>query len=451
MRRISPLGVLLAASIAAPALAAEPLPLANWPTLLITGPAAIAVPPPPEEAATEAELDALRRLAADRPPELAMRVRRWEAGGQAYRWNEVAIADMVDRFVIVAAAARNLALLHAALYDTTVVVYAARQQHRRPPPAAADAALAMPGARAVVSAYPSEAAAVGEAALIILSALIPDRAEAYRTMAREAVLLRQRAGLELPSDAEAGRAIGAEIAALALARAGSDGVAARWTGTVPTGPGRWQGTTPYAPLAGTWKPWLLASGDALRPPPPPAHDSPQALAALAELKAFPRTPKSNHDAVYWEVFGGPRSYQLFNGVLGRKLLEYDLGADPPRAAASFAALNIAFHDSVVACFDAKYAYWYIRPSQLDPELRPLFPPPGHPSYPAAHACLSVAGGLVLAKLFPADAAELADLGRQAGEARMAAGIHYRFDVEAGTGIGQGVADLVAARFAPVMR
>ena len=44
--------------------------------------------------------------------------------------------------------------------------------------------------------------------------------------------------------------------------------------------------------------------DELRPPPPPAFDSGQTRQELAELKAFKRTPKSNHRPVYWEVFGG---------------------------------------------------------------------------------------------------------------------------------------------------
>ncbi len=48
----------------------------------------------------------------------------------------------------------------------------------------------------------------------------------------------------------------------------------------------------------------------------------------------------------------------------------------------------------------------IRPSQLDPELKPLFPPPNHPSYPAAHGCISTAAAVVLARLFPGDADKL---------------------------------------------
>ena len=102
---------------------------------------------------------------------------------------------------------------------------------------------------------------------------------------------------------------------------------------------------------------------------------------------------------------------------------------------------MAVHDAVVACWDAKYAYWAMRPFQVDSELKPLFSAPNHPSYPAAHACISTAAGYTLAGLFPRDAESLRSLAKQAGDARMWAGIHFRSDVEAGRAIGDAVAAL----------
>jgi hypothetical protein len=439
-------GLLAAAITAGPASA--------QPGLLIEGPTAIAVPAGPDDAARRRELAELRRRAADRAPDLAVRLRRWEAAGPAYPWNQVAIADMTDRFVLVAAANRTLALLHAATYDATIAAEAAREMHKRPAPMVVDGTLAVGSARPVTFSYPSTTAAVSEAASIILAALIPDRAEAYRAMAMESTLLRQQAGLEFESDAAAGRAIGAAIAARALERASTDGSDARWTGTVQQAPGRWapaQGAMPYAPMHGNWRPFVLASGDALRPSPPPAFDSEATRAAIAEVKAFQRTPKTNHDAVYWEVYGGARIYQLYNDELSRKLLEQDAGADPRRAAAAYAALNTAMYDAGIACWDAKYTYWYARPHMLDAEVRPLFAVPGHPSYPSAHSCFSMAATGVLAKLFPEDAARFARMGHDVGEARIAAGIHFRFDIDAGNAIGRGVAERVAARMGPGLR
>jgi hypothetical protein len=83
----------------------------------------------------------------------------------------------------------------------------------------------------------------------------------------------------------------------------------------------------------------------------------------------------------WETFGGVRSFQLWNEHASRKILEYGLSQDPAAATYALAAMNIAIQDACIACRDAKYTYWQIRPSQLDPDLKPLFPPPNHPSYP----------------------------------------------------------------------
>jgi hypothetical protein len=420
--------------------AAEP-----HPAYLVASPGVARLPSPPEAAA---ELDALRRLAAARPADLATRLRRWEAGGPVHAWGEVAVADMIDRFVLVAAGTRNLALLHAALHDATLAVTRARADHRRPSPGALDPALPLAGARPVAHSYPSEVAAVGEAAARILSELVPDRAEAYRALADEAVAIRQQAGLEFESDAAAGRAIGARIAVRALERARADRSDVRWTGSVPAGPGRWQGATPYAPTFGTWRAFLLPANDALRPPAPPALDSPQVAAALAELKAWPRSPKASHDAVYWEVYGGARGNQLYNMELARQVVALDLAAEPMRVAAAYAAVNLALYDAGIACWDAKYHHWYPRPHMVDPGVRTLFPAPGHPSYPSAHSCFSGAATAVLAGLFPDDAPRFAAMLQAAGTARLVAGIHYRFDIDAGEAIGRGVAGIALRRFAP---
>ena len=49
------------------------------------------------------------------------------------------------------------------------------------------------------------------------------------------------------------------------------------------------------------------------------------------------------------------------------MMEDRLDSDVPRAALIYAAMSMAHNDSMVACWDAKYAYWAIRPFQLDPE------------------------------------------------------------------------------------
>jgi membrane-associated phospholipid phosphatase len=290
---------------------------------------------------------------------------------------------------------------------------------------------------------PSAHTAAASAAAEVLGYLFPARAGHFRTLADEAIHSRLAAGVEYPAEVAAGRDIGRKTAALAIARGKSDGTDSKWTGTVPEGPGRWKGTNPIMPQAAVWKPWVLASPAELRPASPPAFDSTEAKTALDELKAFQRTPKSNHRAIYWEVHGGARAHTLWNEIARARLMEH--GHSPAVAARVMAALNIAMADAGVACWDAKFAFWYIRPPQLDPDLKSLFVPPNHPSYPAAHGCFSTAAATVLAGVFPQDRQRMLTLGKEAAEARMWAGIHYRFDIEVGQELGRKVGERTLAR------
>jgi membrane-associated phospholipid phosphatase len=78
-------------------------------------------------------------------------------------------------------------------------------------------------------------------------------------------------------------------------------------------------------------------------------------------------------------------------------------------------------------------------------VKPLFPTPNHPSYPAAHGCLSTATAAILGYLFPRDAVTLAALAEEANESRIWAGIHYRSDTVAGAALGRAVANKVIDR------
>jgi hypothetical protein len=145
------------------------------------------------------------------------------------------------------------------------------------------------------------------------------------------------------------------------------------------------------------------------------------------------------------VFGGARAHALWNEIARMKLLENSEAFDASSSAHALAMLNIALIDSAIACWDAKYAFWQMRPSQVDAEFKTLFPPPNHPSYPAAHGCLSTAAATVLAAVFPRDREQLLARGKEAAEARVWAGIHTRTDIDVGQDIGRKVAERVLAR------
>ncbi len=382
-----------------------------------------------------AELAALRAIAAKRTPADIARHKWWSAGGPVYRWNEILLDEMQESFVVLPVAARHLALFHAALDDA---IAAARKQARTKGASTADVDSALDPRRA--PSGPSEHAAAAAAAGELLAYLFPARAAHFEAMAEESIQSRLLARAAYPGEMAAGREIGKKIASIAIAHGKTDGSDMKWAGTVPEGPGKWRGTHPIMPQAAKWKTWVLTSPAEFRPAPPPDVDSEQTKSALSELKAFQRTPRSNHRASYWEVHGGARAHTLWNDIARARLIES--GLLPEVAARMLAALNIAMADAGVACWDAKYSYWYIRPPHLDAELKSLFAPPNHPSFPAAHGCFSTAAATVLAGIFPHDRQRLLGLGKEAAEARVWAGIHYRFDIDAGQEIGRKVGERV---------
>lgn len=409
---------LLAATVSlVQARAAEP------PTLLV-----------PDAKAITSRLQAEGAPAPRKPeqrPDLAQRLRRWQTGGPVYLWNQEAVAALLNQRQGNLPASRVLALLHATLYDVALVAEKARKPE---------------------SSYPGTTTAMNTAALAVLQALVPAEAERFRALADEGRMLHREAGLETEADLAAGTLIGEEVAKAALARSRDDGSQAGWAGTVPTGPGKWLATSPPAgPGMPQWRTWVLPSADAIRPAPPPEFGSPQFTAALAEVKSYARNPEAIENAIYWHAYGGGRNYQLWHRELGSRALEHGYAQDSLRIAAAFAALSMAYADAHIACWDAKYHYWYVRPSQADPSITTLVPLPSHPSYPSAHSCLSSAGASVLAALFPVEARQFGELIKQSGESRIAAGLHYRFDCEAGDEIGRRAAALALARLAPALR
>ena len=167
---------------------------------------------------------------------------------------------------------------------------------------------------------------------------------------------------------------------------------------------------------------------------------------MDEVKNFQRTNLTNVTANYWEYYGGRANFEYWNSQAGKKLFEYGLDANPPRAARVYALLHIAHYDATIACWDAKYAYWDARPAMLDPTITTIFATPNHPSYPSSHGCQSSApaGGAVGA--LPARGGPVRRHRRRGqhvahrGAASTSAAIR-----SAAEAIGRQVADLVMAR------
>jgi membrane-associated phospholipid phosphatase len=114
------------------------------------------------------------------------------------------------------------------------------------------------------------------------------------------------------------------------------------------------------------------------------------------------------------------------------------------AARILAYANAAAFDAQIACFDAKFFYWFIRPSQADPGITLPIGLPNHPSYPSAHSCITAALMTVAASAFPSERDRLEVIIATAGRSRVLGGIHYPFDITAGQEIGRRAAALAMA-------
>ena len=297
-------------------------------------------------------------------------------------------------------------------------------------------------ARPGIPPHPSPQGAVAAASATVLSALFPTDASLFasRLQVEES---EAAASTRAASAFAAGEAIGRAVGVQVVAAMQTDNFNAVWTGTVPTGPGFWSSDfdpprPPLLPLLGEMRPFFLQSGDQFRPPPPPAFGSPAFLAALAEVRHFSdtRTPEQLRIAQFWAM---PAVGSFWNEEATDRIARHHL--NERRSAYTLALMHMAMMDANIACHDAKFTYWFIRPYRADPAIVTPIARPPHPSYPSDHACVSGSAADVLGDIFPSDAGRLAALADEAAESRLYAGIHYRFDKDAGLRIGRQVADL----------
>ena len=418
----------------------EPL-AGNWHTWVISSGSAITVPPPPDANASRAELGTLKSQQA-RDGGMADTIDYWDRGWPGYRWQEIALAEAQANPR--ANLWHTMALLSIAIHDATVTTWRAKYEYGRPRPSEADPSINPAVTVPRSPSYPSEHAAVAAAAADVLAFVFPGSADALALRAKEAGQTRVAAGVQYPSDIEAGAALGHQVGAAVIARVKADRSDAAWDGKIATGPNIWAGTNPIGITRGSWVPWALTSANQFRPPPPPKPGSPQMAADLAEVKNFQRTPATRRTAYFWAVVPELREWIAITNL---KLFEHRAAENPPLAARAMALVTLASDDSFTACFEAKYKYLGPRPFQVDPSVEMLFPAPNHPSYPAAHGCGDGAAEAVLSELFPHDAAFFKERAEEGAWSRLWAGIHFRSDIEAGLVLGRAVGGYVIGQAA----
>jgi membrane-associated phospholipid phosphatase len=288
------------------------------------------------------------------------------------------------------------------------------------------------------SALEARRGAVAGASVQVLSFFFPAAAESLEQVAH---LEGESGAGDVHPQFVGGLAIGRDAGDALVDRARNDHFTTPWTGTVPVGPGVWVANGPPAGAAlGGVTPYLLSSGDQFRPPPPPAFGSAAFLSDLNEIRglALNRTPAQQAIALYWNFPTGTFTpVGFWNLAASHYVEQYSL--DERAATRAFALTHAAMMDALIGCWDAKYYYWSMRPSQADPLITLSFGLPNHPSYPSGHSCASAAAATILGSLFPEQTQELSTWVTEAGQSRMYGGIHYRFDITAGAQLGDAVA------------
>jgi membrane-associated phospholipid phosphatase len=412
----------------------------QWHTWVISSGKDYRVPPPPPPQDTRAELRSLEQLIAQNDEQTAAQIKFWDTGAPQYRWIDLISNRLLAGTPTSAFPHRVYTYVALAMYDATIATWESKYFYGRPRPS--DLNHKLPTAVDVPDSpsYPSEHAAAAQAAATVLAYFFPAEAQRFQTMAEQAGWSRVLAGVQFPSDYYAGVELGKKVAEEVIAKAKADGSDAVWTGSVPVGACNWKGSNPANVTATGWTPLLLTSPSQFRPPQPPACDSALVQAETAVVRNTPRGPSAfatNYKAFYWQSPEGLNTWVY--RYLDKWIFEDRLDRNPPRAARAYALASAVQFDAFIASQDGKFAYWYIRPSQLDSLIVPVFPVPNHPSYPSNHSTFSAARAEVLAYLFPTRADYIRAIGKEAGDSRIWGGIHYPMDNVAGVNLGKAVA------------
>ena len=232
-----------------------------------------------------------------------------------------------------------------------------------------------------------------------------------------------------------GIAVGAQVAQAVLARRTNDGRGCTTSladlGLPAPGPGVWQ-PNPSGPVLGLclpgMRPLALRSGSQFRPGGPNSlrsrryADDFNQVKELGRLDSTSRTPDQTNQARFWTDHD---IRQWNDGMLG---LAATRGLDLVQTARMLAMAHVAGGDAMIACFDAKYHYWFWRPYQAipqadtdgnpataaDPTWQPLGATPNFPEYPSAHACHSSAVVKALDTFFGTDTVQLTLTSRAPG-------------------------------------
>jgi hypothetical protein len=449
----------------------------SWRMIVLSGPAQFTVAPPTAVSsdAYQSELAAIKTAQANLTEAQREAIDYWSGGG-VLRWNQI-LRELVARYNLPPAprddgsyvfpdannpfadpafpfanppyAARAYSYVTAAQFEALKVAWHYKYQYNRLSPSRVDSGIQALMPTTDLPAYPSEDAVLSGVSTEVLRLLFPAAVEEITRKAGEERDAALQSGRASASDIAAGLALGRAVAAVFVARAGSDGMgvaagnAAQWKALADAAVARgeipWKSLEspprpPMLPNFGKVLAWMMTPTDVARerPGPPPSTSSSQMAQEVAEVRDTIDHLTRDQLAIALKWNDGAGTYTP-PGHWNDIATEYvrDARMSEVRAARAFALLNMAMHDAAVGCWDAKYAYFNPRASQLDPTIKTSIGLPNFPSYTSGHSTFSAAAAAVLSYLFPAGASSFAAMRDEAAISRLYGGIHYRSDIQAG--------------------
>jgi hypothetical protein len=375
-------------------------------------------------------------------------------------------------------AAVYMGIVHVAIYDAAVAI----EGGYRPYAIALNAPHASPEAAIATAAYDTLVGLQNTNRLRLSSTAILD---ADHTAYMNAI--------SSGNAKQDGIAVGHQVAQAVLALRENDGLEKDPTladlHPPAAGPGVWQPVPVLGLRLPAVRPLALESASQFRPDGPNALTSPEYTGDFNQVKlrgridSTSRTPEQTLQARFWT----DNDIRQWNDGLLNLAATRGLGLS--QTARMLAMAHVAGGDAMIACFDAKYHYWFWRPYQAipladtdgnpdtvaDPTWTPLGVPLGLPpsrgtpnfaEYPSAHACHSTAVVTALDAFFGTDTVpftldsrvtgttrdyeRLHDIVKDVDWARVLVGFHFRNSDLQGSALGRKVGEYIADNhFQPV--
>jgi membrane-associated phospholipid phosphatase len=403
---------------------------ARWKTWLLDNPEKIIIAAPPGTAQSKQELQTIKQQMTSLDAKKIAAIKYWDAGAPSYRWNQIIDGLLEQDFSVMLR--MPAAWMNIAIYNATILAWKEKARYRRKRPGDTDPLLKPAINAPQTFSYPCGHTVTAAAAAYMLAYFFPAKADSIMQMAHAASQSRIDAGVQFPSDADAGWKLGERVAKEIIEKAKNDGSAKEWDGTMNKDPKKWTGPYPLGITLASFRPIVIQSASQFRPQAPPDFET-----DMKELKSFKQTFNSRFLAYYWAG-----TADVWTKIAGQKMFEYRMSDDAPAVARIYTVLTTAYHDAAIAIMDAKYTYWGIRPNQYDSTYKPLISTPPFPGYPSGHAAGAGMSAAVMEYFFPADAKEFRQMAQDCADSRFYAGIHFRTDNETGLRMGAALGKFV---------